>query len=541
MIKKTILALAVVILFIAFLQVSLSSYKSAYAAKPIVQLKWTNPMAVHDVAVTADGNYLAAVNNTGLHYFDSDSSQTRWQYEPLTGTLISVAISADGDFVVAGDNNGYLHYFNQSTQRTGSQIAPTWTSIDMGGPVEKGTLDMSANGNYTVVGGTGVNIWYYANCMHRTGPSQAASWSYMAAVNDFRILRISANGKYVAGGGICYNGGWHGFVIFFKDAETSGQTPAWFAYSQLLSTITGLALSDDGYAVAAIDAGPIPSTLYYWADATDLTGDPEATWTNPGSFSCIDTTGNGDNVVAGGVYFTSTSVHHWTNARTKAGIQDEDWINLTETNVYDVAISKDGSIMAVPTMDPSSGDYSAYFLTADSNILANFTLPEFANMVSMSAAGTTVAMAGPGYDSLYVFAIETDSTPPSINDVYQQPDKDNVYPNSTVKIFANVTDDQSEVKQVTLNYTNGNGTWLTQTMDPYDTDIYNGTIQAFAYCTNVTYIIIAEDDANNTITSQDEGFTLKYHVVPEFASTTLLIMLIIATSLSVIAYKKRKQ
>jgi len=538
--RKIFLTLTLTILLSTLLYMKFISTNPANATKTTIQLLWTNPMQVHDVAVSADGNYLAAVNNTGLYYFDVDSPNPIWSYQPEVDTLLSVAISADGDYVVAGDTNGYLHYFNQSTQRTGSQTTPTWTSIGMGpGPVEKGTLDMSANGNYTVVGGTGISIWYYAGCTARTGSDQTPTWTYTAGVSDYRTVHISPNGKYVAGGG---TGSGGGFVIFFKDADTLEGTPSptWMSQSQLPNLITELALSDDGYAVAAIDEGPIPSTLYYWANATNLTGDPDPTWTNLGSFSCVDISGNGDAVVTGGIYLTS--VHYWANARTREGTQTEDWVNLTEINIYDVAISKDGSIMAVPTMDPSSGDYSAYFLTADSNIIGNITLPELAKMVSMSTAGTTVAMAGPGYDSLYLFKIETDSTPPSINDVYQQPDKNNVYPTDMVIVFANVTDDQSGVKQVTLNYTTGNGTWFTQTMEFYISDIWNTTIPAFPYCTTITYIIIAEDNANNIRTTEGMGFALSYHVIPEYTLPTFMLLLTPATLLPTVAYKrKRKQ
>lgn len=539
--RKIVLTLTLTILLSALLCAKLISINPTNAVQTTVQLLWTNPMQVHDVAVSADGNYLAAVNDTGLHYFDADSPNPIWSYQPEAGTLLSVAISSDGDYVVAGDTNGYLHYFNQSTQRTGNQTTPTWTSIGMGpGPVEKGTLDMSANGNYTVVGGTGISIWYYAGCITRTGQDQTPTWTYTTGVSDYQTVHISPNGKYVAGGGTRYEGG---FVIFFKDADTMEGTPSptWMAQTQLTSTITELALSDDGYAVAAIDSGaspPSPSTLYYWANATNLTGDPEATWTNPNAFSCIDVSGNGDKVATGG--YSLFSLHFWANARTREGTQDEDWINLNETDIYDVAISKDGNIIATPAMGLSL-TYSAYFLTADGNIIGNITLPEKANMVSMSTAGTTIAMAGPGYDSLYLFKIETDSTPPSINDVYQQPDEDNVYPTNMVIVYANVTDDQSGVKQVTLNYTTGNGTWFTQTMELYIADIWNATIPAFPYCTTITYIIIAEDNAYNTISTDELGFALQYHVIPEYTPTLLILSLMTATTLTATAYKRKRK
>jgi hypothetical protein len=298
--------------------------------------------------------------------------------------------------------------------------------------------------------------------------------------------------------------------------------------------ITDLALSEDGYAIAAIDSGL--ATLYYWANATDLTGDPSATWTSPGSFSCVDMSGDGSKVVTGGYYLTS--LHFWADCRTRNGTQREDWIRLETKNVYDVAIGKDGNLIAAPAMGIPS-NYTAYFLTQDGEVLDDHPLPEFANMVSMSVDGATVAMAGPGWDSLYLFKLEEDATPPAINDVWQQPNSTSVYPNSTVNVFANVTDDLSGVEQVTMNYTTGNGTWFTQTMQPLEPDIWIGTIPAFPNGTTVTYLIIAEDKANNTITSQELGYTLEYEVIPELA-TSLVILLFTALASAAVASSKRK-
>jgi len=522
-------------MFLTFLLFITANLHVTQATATIVQLKWTNPMAVYDAAVSDDGNYLAAVNDTGLYYFDTDNSTPAWQYQPPTVIFRSVAISADGDYVVAGDNNGFLHYFNQSRIRIGNQTLSTWTSSDMGGPVEKGTLDMSANGNYTIVGGTGITMWYYANCINREGTKQNTTWASGVGY-DFLTVHISANGKYVAGGG--NRGSSNGFVVFYDDAttRTGYVSPTWYAWSQLDTIIMDLALSDDGYAVAAISADIL--TLHYWANATKLTGDPNAAWTNPGSFSCIDMNADGNKVVTGGYYMTS--LHFWDNCRARNGMQPEDWVKLETTNVYDVAISKDGNSIAAPTMNLPS-NYTAYFLYSNGTIINDYSLPAFANMVSMSADGTTVTMAGPGYDSLYLFKIETDSTPPAINDVWQQPNSTSVYPNDNANVFANVTDDLSGVHQVTLNYTTGNGTWFTQPMDRYSRELWNGTIPGFPYCTTITYVITAQDNANNTITSQELGYTLQYHVIPEIPTSLATLLLMIAISaLTAIGKKKRK-
>lgn len=62
-------------------------------------------------------------------------------------------------------------------------------------------------------------------------------------------------------------------------------------------------------------------------------------------------------------------------------------------------------------------------------------------------------------------------------------------------------------------------------------------IPPFPYDTNVTYIMIAEDIAHNTITSEEFGFECQYQVIPEFLSTTLLITMVI-TTLAVIMIKR---
>jgi hypothetical protein len=535
--KTTPTLITTTLLATFLITIALTPLNTANATATVIQLKWVNTMNNNDIKVSKDSNYLTAVNNTGLYYFNTDSPDPIWWYQPQDATLTSVAISNDGDYVVAGDNNGYLHYFNQSTQRTNSQTTPTWKSNDLGGTIERNTLDISANGNYTVVGGTGVSIYYFAECTTRTGSDLPYTWVYIAPVNDFHTVHISPNGKYVAGGGTRYP--FLGFVIFFKDADTATgyYTPLWLATNQTPTPITDLALSDDGYAVAAI--GTSVTTLYYWANATNLSDDPNATWTNPGTFSSIDMSANGDNVVAGG-YITPRSLHFWADARTRNGTQTEGWIRIETTFVLDVAISNDGNIIAASARDEAYNDI-AYFFTVDGTEIGEYPLAQTSPMVSMSGDGTTIAIAGPGYDSLYLFKTTVDSTPPDINDVWQQPANDSVTPTDIVNIFANITDNLSGIKQVTLNYTTGNGTWFTTTMEPYDIDIYNSTIPAFPYCNTITYVIIAEDYANNTITSQDVGYTLQYHVIPEFASIMLMLSLMTTTLISAVAYKKKRK
>jgi hypothetical protein len=96
------------------------------------------------------------------------------------------------------------------------------------------------------------------------------------------------------------------------------------------------------------------------------------------------------------------------------------------------------------------------------------------------------------------------------------------------------------VKRASLNYTIGNGTWITVNMTNVGGNVWNATIPAFPYGTNVTYVIKAEDNAGNIVTSEDLGYVCKYQVIPEYPTILILPLLIITALLTVIFSKKKK-
>jgi hypothetical protein len=102
----------------------------------------------------------------------------------------------------------------------------------------------------------------------------------------------------------------------------------------------------------------------------------------------------------------------------------------------------------------------------------------------------------------------------AITNVSQNPLATNVNSTDVVSVNATVTDSVSTVTQVSLNYTNGNGTWITSVMTNLQGNIWNSTIPAFPYGTNITYIVAATDSAGNTVTTQQLGYTYHYTVVP---------------------------
>ena len=137
----------------------------------------------------------------------------------------------------------------------------------------------------------------------------------------------------------------------------------------------------------------------------------------------------------------------------------------------------------------------------------------------------------------YEYESVEDETPPVIHEVYQIPHNESVTPSDEVDVYANVTDDLSGVKQVILNYTADDETWFTEEMTLSD-GLYNATIPAFPYCTNVTYVIMAEDNADNAVTTEEMGYTYKYHVIPEFPLIAALLLTLILTTIAVIIGRK---
>jgi len=133
-----------------------------------------------------------------------------------------------------------------------------------------------------------------------------------------------------------------------------------------------------------------------------------------------------------------------------------------------------------------------------------------------------------------------DTTPPNITNVFQTPLENNVLPEDEVKVNATVIDILSGVKQVFLNYTNGNGTWVTVNMTNLEGNIWNAKIPAFPNGTNTTYIIMAEDNQGNVITTEKLGYEYQYEVIPEFPSLLIPPLLTIAILLTIIIHRKKR-
>ncbi|MEM3695110.1 MAG: hypothetical protein QXJ11_04030 [Candidatus Bathyarchaeia archaeon] len=136
-----------------------------------------------------------------------------------------------------------------------------------------------------------------------------------------------------------------------------------------------------------------------------------------------------------------------------------------------------------------------------------------------------------------------DTLPPNITDICQFPPVDNVFPEDVVEVNATVTDCVSGVKRVTLfyAYANASGVWIgVVSMVNVEGSIWSATIPSFPYCTNVTYVIEAEDNVGNFATTAEMEYVIQYHVIPEFPSTIILPILVAATLLTTLFRKKNR-
>jgi hypothetical protein len=148
---------------------------------------------------------------------------------------------------------------------------------------------------------------------------------------------------------------------------------------------------------------------------------------------------------------------------------------------------------------------------------------------------------GIGASNTVNFAVDT--TPPNITDITQSPSADNVTPEDEVIINATVTDEVSGVRQVILYYyayPNDNETWISVDMTNVEGNIWTATIPAFPEDTNVTYVIMAEDNVYNRITTAEQGYVCRYQVVPEFAPLLMPTLFILATITTVAIYRKKR-
>jgi len=137
----------------------------------------------------------------------------------------------------------------------------------------------------------------------------------------------------------------------------------------------------------------------------------------------------------------------------------------------------------------------------------------------------------------------TIAQPPRITDIKKAPDLD-YYPEwSEVKISATVSDEGSGVKNATLYYrTNRDSTFTAVPMEyNFSQQVYEATLPGQPAGTTVEFYILAYDRAGNIAVENNSGIYYNYQVVPEFPSSTILLLMLIVCLTIVILLKRKHQ
>jgi hypothetical protein len=228
---------------------------------------------------------------------------------------------------------------------------------------------------------------------------------------------------------------------------------------------------------------------------------------------------------------------------------------LATTRVAYACVPPNVKILSPENMIYATSSVPLIFTVDKATSWTGYALDEQANVTVSGNATLTALTDGTHYVIVYAndtdgrmgasckvyFAVDT--TPPDIRDVVQSPTGDNVQSDDEVKVNATVTDDVSGVKRATLfyAYANGSGTWIrVVNMTNIEEDIWTATIPKFPYCTNVTYAIAAEDNVGNAASTAEMGYDIQYHVIPESTALAMTLLLLVATSLAAMIYKRKR-
>lgn len=359
-------------------------------------LLWEKSNDAEHAAVSRDGQYVVFTNETGIYFHVWNSSKPLWWY--TESGLRDVAISADGDHVIANVyedfSSNYLYYWNNSKELSGSQ-AFTWSSKSL---LLIEEIDISDNGTFVALSADPEvgEVYYYNESTKKSGADIGSAWNESLGI-EMRIstLDLSANGKYLAIGGVnSSTSSGEGFVKFYKDAW-NGETSCWYNDSIPIG-IVDVVVSDDGYAVSALDSEE--NSIFYWADSTQYSGSPAADWTQSGAFYVLDSSSDGDEVAA--VTGSFASLYFWDGSRTRSGDQTETWSKSDPSSHTDVAVNDDGTLVAATGGALVEGSLIIY--SSDGTIIYDYSRYGYPpTFLDMSGEGDVLVAGG----SIMVFAL----------------------------------------------------------------------------------------------------------------------------------------
>lgn len=153
------------------------------------------------VALSDDGNNLAAQTSNHIYYFDTAKAEPLWNYKSVASSAIGgdvkggVALSSDGSKIFAALNGKALYFDKNSNQ-------PVWTyNLEENGGGAYG-VDISKNGQSAAVAMAGEESNQNSNVLILFDGSGKKLWQYHSSGN-WHEVSFSSDGKYLAGSTGC--------------------------------------------------------------------------------------------------------------------------------------------------------------------------------------------------------------------------------------------------------------------------------------------------------------------------------------------------
>jgi WD40 repeat protein len=304
------------------------------------KLLWSHKTGspVGRVTITTDGDYVAAATKDGKIYILDKDGKLLWSHEVSFGSAHHMAMSPDGDHVAAAGSKGEIYFFGKDRKLL-------WSHHNTGGPAANGLAMMTMDEEYRVVAAfndgnicifdkDGKQLW-----SHETGGAKLPEPVKMAAMmtvkpsNSVAITTGEDNMAAAATDGKIY------YFDFFEDKEGK---PVW-SY-EIGGLLHDVAISRDGEYVAAVPTSD-DAKIYFFDKSGKLL------WSRK-------TVGETYVAISGdGKYVAAASSDHRVYFLDKTG--NVLWSHQTGGPVNRVSISWDGEYVAA-----ASSDHSVYFFLA---------------------------------------------------------------------------------------------------------------------------------------------------------------------------------
>ena len=370
---------------------------------------------VQEVAISPDGEHIAARRGPILYLFDRSGSEPLWSYES-DNHLNTIAISGDGSYIAAGGSNKKLYLFD----RAFTDSAPLWTYT---APRAFYSVAISEDGQYIAAGTGDEDDTVYLFQRDDSDPL----WSYQVSTafsHGVRAISISSDGSYIAAGSD------NGNVYFFERTDSN---PQW-NYST--GTVRKVPMSADGSYIA-VGSGSKKAFLF------DREGAKLWEFDAAHDVGAIDISADGEYIVAAA---TGTSAGDLYLLQRNGSLL---W-RYVKAYYTSVSISSNGSYIAV------GSDHSVLFFHKDENTtIWSYEADNTMRTVSLSAKGNYIA-AGSQDDYVYLFFHNLSPKAESLEFSCSQ-----VYRTQSIIIYANGSDAETERDALTcyLRYRPPSGDW----------------------------------------------------------------------------------